>query len=140
MADKTLSTVIGGGGSLPRLAPDLTYPGDRVSSNAPYIQVTGIDASSGLTTLLSLTGKFSITYLELNQLIAENNTCKLTVDGVVIWNDTYATQTIDYLLGSRGVANIQIAESIQCNSTFLLEYETETATNITFNYLVRPLS
>jgi len=126
------------GGSLPRLAPDLTYPGDRLTSTIQFSSVTGIDASSGLTTLLNLSGKFYIDFLEIDSITAETNTCKLTVDGVVVWNDTYATGTSDYLLGSRGVSNT-IAGSIQCDTSFLLEYQTQTDTSITFNYNARPI-
>ena len=139
MADKTLSQIIGGGG-LVSLAPDLTWPSGRQSTPLEYVQIAAIDASSGLTQIINLSGKFVIYYAELINLTAENNTIKLTVDGTVIWNDTYATGATDSLIGANtSTTSGQSSEAITCNSSFLLEYQTQTDTDIRFNYFVRPI-
>jgi len=131
--------LVGVGGGLPRLAPNLTFPGDRPATDGTGQVVTGIDASSRLTTVLSLTGKYVISYIVLSALTAESNTSKLTIDGVVIWSDTYTTGTSDALFGSVETNAAGISESIQCESSFLLEYQTATDTSINLTYQVRPI-
>tara|TARA_R110000851_G_scaffold239895_1_gene392594 strand:- start:16 stop:432 length:417 start_codon:yes stop_codon:yes gene_type:complete len=133
-----LSSISGGGGGGVALAADLTYPSSRFPQTN-YKQISGIDASAGLTTMLNLTGKFIISYLEFSSLTAESNTAKLTVDGVVIWDSSYTASTQgSLLLGSNGGAS-EISESITCNNSFLLEYQTATDPSITFKYLARPI-
>lgn len=129
------------GGSLPALVPDLTFP-SSLKVQAGYSEVTGIDASGGLTTLLSLTGKYQISMLSLADLTAENITIKMTVDGVVIWNDTFAVPiTTMSLIGLIIVPSTgaSLVNGFQCNSSFLLELQTATDTSITFDYAVRPI-
>ena len=123
------------GGNLTQLAPDLTYPSDLTSTVNTVITVSGIDAQGSLTTILSLSGKFSIPLLALSALTAETITIKLTVDSVVIWNDTFTSSTTLTLLGKLG----DYREPIQCNSTFLLELETATDTSIDLDYMARPI-
>jgi len=126
-------------GELPRLAPDLTYPTDKSSATIGWIKVSGIDASSGLTTALSLTGKFVITFLQFSNLTNESLVVKLTVDGVIIWNDTIPSSgTLNNLLGAIDATNSP-AEFIQCDTTFLLEVQTATDTSIDLDYLARPI-
>ena len=126
----------GGGGSLPKLAPDLTFPSTRSTTTA-YATVT-VNPVGALTTLLSLTGKFYIGLLQLNNLTAETVTLKLTVDGVVIWNDTYTSPISSALLGGNGDTSSN-NDAIQCNSSFLLEMQTLTDTSVTLRYLARPI-
>lgn len=130
-----------GGGGLLTLAPDLTFP-STLNGVKGSVVVIGIDASSSLTTILSLTGKFAVDFLYLSRMVLENATIKLTVDGVVIWNDTFLLTNSELsLLGSneatsRGVGN---SSSILCDSTLLLELQMTTDTDIDFEYLVRPI-
>ena len=133
-----LSSIVGGGG-LPKLAPDLTYPSDK-DANATYKRISAIDASAGLTTVLSLTGKWAVSYMALLSITAEVNTIKLTIDGVVKWDTTYTPGTTDNLLGAINNSQFSPQDIINgCDSTFLLEYQTATDTNITFDYLARPI-
>lgn len=138
MADKTLSQVIGSSsGSIPRLAPDLTYPSSTSSPGVVYKQITGIDASSGLTTALSLSGgKFYVGYLSFQDLTAENITIKLTVDGEVKWNDTYTSSTLETIFGN---ISTNVSELQGCEDSFLLEVQTATDTDITLVYHARPI-
>lgn len=133
-----MSFSVSGGGGLPELAPDLTFP-SSLSAGVAYKETTGIDATSGLTTLLSLTGKHMISLLEIRSLISESITVKLTVDSVVIWNDTFAlSSTVLFLLGSNSSTSTS-ADFFSCNSSFLLELQTTTDTDVTFRGLSRPI-
>lgn len=136
MASSLLSSVTGGG-VLPQLAPDLKFPSDKNSLTNTTL-ISGIDGSSGLTTALSLTGKFIVSYISLANFVAETSTVKLTIDGVVIWNDTFTTATgTDYFIGNV-VANYTDV-TLQCNSSFLLEIATTTDTSVDLTYVARPI-
>lgn len=140
MADIKLSKIAGGGGGLPQLAPDLNYPANKDNANNYYF-ITGIDASGGLTPVLSLSGKFEISNLALHDQTVESNTYKLTVDGVVIWNATRPGQgTPDLFIG--GTLNSSSAATdavISCETSFLFEVQTATDTSIALQYLARPI-
>jgi len=125
-----------GGGALPRLAPDLSFPSDITQGSYPIVTITGIDASAGLTTALSLTGKFSVSVIQFQNLPTDNVTFKLTVDGVVIWNSTPTlTVTAISLLGRATT----FLDPIQCNASFLLEVQTTADPSIDLLYLARPV-
>ena len=128
------------GGGLPQLAPDLTYPADRKNLNVKtYKEITGIDASGGLTTALSLTGKFAVSLANFLNTTAESMTIKLTIDSVVIWNATFlATSGAQYILGDSGGGN-GVAETILCNDSLLLEVQTTADTSINLQYMARPI-
>ena len=132
----------GGGGSLPRLEPDLTFP-SSLTAFAGYKTITGINTAGVLATALSLTGKFYINALRFEDVNTETITIKLTIDGIVIWNDTFAsTNPTIKLFGRTGVdatATNETVESIQCNSSFLLEMQTVTDTAVILKYLARPI-
>ncbi len=140
MADKNLSSISGSGG-LPRLAPDLTYPASKIGSGN-FKKITGIDASSGLTTALSLTGNFAVSYLAFHRQTAESNRYKLTVDGVVIWDDTKVASTgVDVFLGNVNVSGTLYSSDtvIECKNSLLLEVHTATDTDIELYYLARAI-
>lgn len=139
MADILLSTLVGGGG-LPQLAPDLNYPANKIAVDQTIIQIAGIDGSSGLVTALSLTGKYYINFLRYSGITNESMTHKLTVDGVVIWNDSAVSGGSSLtLLGSTAITTQAPSETIQCNTSFLLEVSTATDTSINLSYLARPI-
>jgi len=120
--------------ALVRLAPDLDFP----ASGATYKIITGINASAGLTTAISLTGKFCITLLRLDAVAAENVTIKLTIDGVVIWDASFVSSNSTQNLLNGLAAGIP-QEAIQCNSSLLLEVQMATDTSISLIYLARPI-
>ena len=129
----------------PRLVADLTYPSTHQASGN-FINITGIDASAGLTTVLSLTGKYVISFLRFTGMISESNRVKLTIDDVVIWDDTYVmaaggTTPGETLLGmlNNNTSVDGISESFECNRSFLLELDTLTDTNVSLQYLARPI-
>ena len=133
-----MSFSVGGGGGLPELAPDLTFP-SSLSAGVAYKETTGIDATSGLTTLLSLTGKYMISMLEIRSLISESITVKLTVDGNVIWNDTFVLASTVLLLLGNNLTSSTATDYFSCTSSFLLELQTTTDTDVTFRHLERPI-
>jgi len=138
MADIKLSTVAGSGSGAPKLAVDLTYPADRQASSVQFEQISGIDVSSGLASVLSGTGKFLILLLETQATTAESNTAKLTIDGVVIFNDSFTASTLaNRFIGSSG--SDAIAESYLVESSFDFEYQTTADASISLNHLVRPI-
>lgn len=120
------------------LAADLTFP-SSLKASSPLVEVLGINATASLTTILSLTGKYHIGYLSFMNIAVENITIKLTIDDVVIWNDTYANPgTSIYLLAEITAAGIK-SPGFVCKSSFLLELQTTADSSIDFYYLVRPI-
>ena len=122
-----------GGGGTPKLATELTYPSSI--GTAHYKQIVGINATAGLTTALSLSGRFFIELIQFINLTAETITVKLTVDGVTIWNDTFTSGTSLPLIGNTSVGS----NAVKCDSTFLLEIQTATDTSIDLRYIARPI-
>lgn len=138
MAAKTLSSLIGGGGV--RLAPDLNYPLDN--ANTVYKVVSGIDCSAGLTTVLSLTGAWTIGSILITGLTVNDVALvKLTIDGVVIWNvDPNTNSTSSAVVGGgTSSANLLGIEDIRCDTSFLFEMETDVDTNLTMTWYSRPI-
>lgn len=123
-----------GGGALPSLAVDLDYPSTAMTGSAAYKQIAAINASAALTEVLGLSGKFVISFLELVNLTAESITVKLTVDGVVVWNDTFICSTT-LRLWNASLGESQ-RPSFKCESSFSLEVKTTTDTDIGLNYQI----
>lgn len=139
MADKKLSSVIGGADGGVALAPDLTFFSTRVAG-ANLITITGIDATGVLTEVLGLTGRFIINKVTLSGLIANDlDSIKLTIDGVVIWNETglSSNATTERLIGS--LSADEWSESIICETSFSLEVLMSTDTDIDVTYNARPI-
>ena len=132
MADKTLQSLVGGSGI--KFAPDLTFP-SSLRTNEAYKIVEGIDATGGLTTILSLSGKFIIDYLLLSGASTLDSTkIRATLDGELLWDDVKTGSTSIYLLNS----TVSMSPTI-CEESFTLEIQTNTDTDIDFGYLVRPI-
>ena len=138
MADKTLQSLVGGGGGI-KFAPDLNFP-SSLSPGSGYSQVSGINATGGLTTVLSLSGKFTIDVLWFSSLNAETITIRATLDGELLWDDTFNCTAKIYLLGGLGISSgVSGPISTICEESFTLEIQTTTDPDIDFNYLVRPI-
>lgn len=130
---------ISGGGGLPKLAPDLTYPSTFLEVR-PQRQVIVSIPNPGVdyATVLSLTGKFVISSLQLTGLLSEFWNFRLTIDGVVIWDDgkNFSNANAQILGGaSTGFTDT----SIICDSSFLFEVRSTTDTSVSCNYVVRPI-
>lgn len=124
-------------GFLPKLNTDLDFPSSI--ENAGYKEVNGIDCSTGLTTVLSLTGKHMISLLYLGSMTAENVTIKLTVDGEIKWNDSFALSTTSLSLVGTNFTSSSTTDFFGCESSLLLEVQTATDTSIDLRYMSRPL-
>lgn len=137
------TSLLGGSSGIPTLAPDLTWPNSKLISNTGYKQIAGIDATAGLTTALSLTGKFLISGLLFDDMISEAYTVKMTVDGVVIWNDSIASVTstalVLYGAASNSFTNSTNEPGFICNTSLLLEIQSTTDTSVTLQYIARPI-
>ena len=133
-----LNSIAGGGGNI-KLAPDLTFPSSL--ANASAIKSVSLNPSTGLITALSLTGKFVVDTLLFVGMTVETVTIKLTVDGVVIWNDTFTAATTLYLLSQQSSTGSLpgSSSSFTCDSSFLLEIQTATDTSVFLEYLARPI-
>lgn len=118
-------------GSLPKLAPDLTFP-SSLASSADTKLTTSTDTSGALTTVLNLTGKRALGALSVT-LPIEVVTVKLTVDGDVIFNDVGYSNTISItqLVGSSSTAINRDATSYLVESSLLLEVQTVSAAPLT---------
>jgi len=138
MADKKLSTVVGGASGLPKLAPDLSFP-STLASNGAFVRVSSIDASSGLTTLLSLTGRNILNLFVIEQMTSESITVKMTIDSVVIWNDTFVLPGTNLRLCGGNDATASAFDSFVCESSLLIELQTTADTDVSIEYLTRPI-
>jgi hypothetical protein len=129
-----------GGSALPQLAPDLTWPSDKnVFTNYKLIN---LDPSGGLTTALSLEGKWSISSLLLSNFTAELITIKLTVDDRIIWNDTFTlTSTSEsVLIGGILNSNTTLQDAVtSCKASWLLEIQTASDSSVNVKYTARPI-
>ena len=74
--------------------------------------------------------------MALAQLSTETITVKLTVDDIVIWNDTFTSLTALPLFGA--LANEPTTPFV-CESSLLLELQTDSDASVQFNYIVRPV-
>lgn len=122
-----------------RLAPDLTYP-SSLFTTAPYEQVIIDPSTGGLVTALSLTGKQAVDLLTFEGLpTTENVVIKLTIDSIVIWNDTFTpTAATLSLFGDTNILDFTFSP-FTCDTSFLLEVQTITDTAVTLNYHARPI-
>ena len=141
----TINTSSFGGGGLPKLTPDLLFFDRQGGSNIIYSTAT-IDASGGLTTALSLTGKYMLNSVGFVNLTNETVTVKLTIDGVIIINNTFTVSgtSISVINTYNGVsATTTLSQMgftpVGCDSSFLLEIQTATDTSILLQYNVRPI-
>ncbi len=132
-----MTITVPGSGGLIQLAPDLTRL-DTQNANSTRVTVTGIDASSGLTEVLALTGKYVVNLLDFQGLTAESDTVKLTIDGVVIFEETFTVGTTLVVIGTLGAVSDDL-QGYLVNSSLSLEIQTATDTSIQLDYQVRPI-
>ena len=113
-----------------RLAVDLDFMETRAGTSVSYSSAL-VDASAGLTTLFSLTGKFYISWLGIGAVLANDmDHVKLTIDGVVIVDDDGMTvnATTIYCWGALDQDNGE--SDFMCNESLLFECETNTDTSV----------
>jgi len=129
------------------------HSGNLIGSIKTIKQVlTGAQTAGALATVLSLSGKGVISFLAVSSTDATSRThrCKVTVDGVVVFDGTsvpVATANAHQIIGNFGydttnVANFRVTfEPLTFDSSLLIEYAssvTETAkTTISYRYMPR---
>lgn len=137
------SNSVGGGGAttlqsstLPRLAPELTYPSEKPTSST-FKTISGINAQGALTTALSASGRFIFSLAVFSAMTNEAVTVKLTVDDVVIWDNSFSVTGSNLALicevGDTAEYGFLVARNL------LLEIETLTDTSINLTYRLRPI-
>jgi len=136
MADKFLSSLVGGGGGLYQLAPELDRLGG--ASNAKFVV---INAVGSLTTVINLTGKWMLTAGMFENVAAEIMTLKVTVDGIVIFNSTFtADNSAIAVIGCQLSFNTSINDTyIYCRESLLIELQTTSDSSVQFAYVARPI-
>ena len=138
MAVKPLNALIGqNAGVRPAVWTD--WLETRVLSGQ-YTLIEGLDASSALTTILSLTGKFRIESLFVSSLISNDvDKWKLTVDGVVVHNETGLSSNSTSVFLHNDFDLNHGPSLMQCNESFLLQVQMSTDSDIDVYYGARPI-
>ena len=98
-------------------------------------RVSSVDTTTGgLVTVISTSGKFALSHITLSLMPVESLTVKMTVDGVVIFNDTFSNPS----------SNLKIYDSnSKPNPVFLsktslsLEVESSTGTGVQCDFIAR---
>lgn len=129
---------LGGGGSLPRLAPDLTYPAAKVNAILTHISLIVPVVAGVETTTLNLTGKWIVNRLWYTSLTSEVMTHYMENDGVPIWNDDGVAGTTFALYGYDGSGLIGDT-GFEVVSDLTLKITTISDTSVTINFLARPV-
>jgi len=136
-----MSNVINGGGGFYKLAPDLNRISEQKATGDGYKEIN-IDARGALTTVINLSGKWLLSsafiYGAGNQVV----TLKVTVDNIVIINDTFTVQNFrTAIVGVQGGITTQINDTyLYCDSNILVEFQTATANSVLFQYNARPIA
>jgi len=122
-----------------QLAPDLEYFKTKTSFQS-YTEINGINGTAGYATALSLSGKFLIAELALRNLTSNDlRYIRLTIDGVVIWENATAITTNSTSEPLIGDSIPDWIEGVVCNFSLLLEVQTAVDNDITCRYIARPI-
>ena len=130
----------GGGSSLAKLAPDLTWPDDS-GTGGSFVTLTGVNVQGSLQEALLAEGTFEFHHLRIAGNTAELTTVKLTIDGEVIWNAvdfTPGAQIFLYNVNGSGLVAGEGGKLVE--ESFLLEMETLTDTSINVEYGLRVIA
>ena len=135
MPSELLSSIAGGGSSIPKLAPS------TIPNFGYYEQVSGIDATGGLTEILSLTGKFILRGLYFSFLTdGDMNKIKLTIDGEDIFNEDPYTPPSGTTVGIIGATlPAEQKEFYLVENSLSLSVQMATDNDIRLNYFIRPI-
>ena len=125
---------------LPQLAPDLTYPKDKQNAQSLVKSVTATVGASPVT-MLSVSGKCVLSSLALGGLSTSGTlTVELVIDGVPIWNTSFAnTSSTLNLLGSVGSNVPGDFNGYAVNPTLTLRLTQSVSSSVICSFLVRPI-
>ena len=139
MTVKTFQSLVPSEG-IQLLAPQLDFITTRAATTVPYQNISAIDASGGLTTLLSLTGKWWIRMIFMSGMTSNDvDHYKLTVDGVVVFEeDGLGSNNTNY--GHFGALDMDWGDmGVVVLSSFLLQMETNVDTSMNLSYIAQPI-
>jgi len=139
MAVKPLTSLLGQNAGV-RLAPQLDYFSTRAASSVPYQQLGGLDITAGLTTVVSLTGKFEILGIWANLIgAADIDQIKMTIDGIVV-SDSDEWRGNTTVMNPYGASDMDNGLArFRCDESFLFQMEADSDASMTFTYSVRAI-
>ncbi len=136
----TVKTSSFGGGALPRLAPDLTFPADKASAGQGYISLTVPVVAGVETTTLNLSGKWAVYRVWYTGLVAEVMHHYMENDTAIIWDDDGAAGSTFSLYGFEGSSSNSFGGSgFEVKTDLTLKITTITDTSVTINIDARPI-
>ena len=116
------------GGALIKLAPDLLALERRAQANMyesdNVTMVAGVENE-----ILTLTGKYAVSFLELRSLVLESMTVRMEVNGTPIWNSTKTLTASNWSLHN-ALIDQNFLPAFQVNSSFSLFLTTTSDTSI----------
>ena len=120
------------------LAPFLLAPSTMLDNGTNNKTIT-FDPSGALTEGLGLSGKWQVSALALFGLpTGEISTVKLTIDGVVIWNDTGTKTHAGFYFNHAG-NTLTVRAAFIVNTDFSLEVQTVADSAVQVIYHAHPL-
>lgn len=112
-----------------QLAPDLLALERRSGGGVSMYEVDTVTMVAGVeSAILTLTGKYSTSYLELRSLVSESMRVRMELDGVEIWDSTITTGSTWSLYNA--IADQNFLPAFQVNSSLVLYLTTTTDTSI----------
>lgn len=129
-------------GSGIRLATELDFPSSLASPISGTDSNLAVNTTAGLTEMLGRTGSHAIEYLELANMALESTRIKLTIDGVVKWDDTFTLLAANLILcgAQDGAFASAVANTpFICEKGFSLEVNMSADTSIDLLFLVRKI-
>ena len=122
-----------------KLAVDLTAP-TTWNGESSIVSVTGIDASSGLTTVFSVpSAKGVVSRVSFGAMTSQDYTVKLTIDNEVKYNGVWTvTDAGPVLFGGNG-GNNSMYDPVFFEENFLLEIQSTSDTSINADITYRKL-
>ena len=125
---------------LPQLAPDLTYPKDKVGPTA-LTKTVAANVGSTPVTVLSVSGKCVLSSLSLGGLSTTGTlTVELVIDGMTIWNTSFAnTSAVLHLLDSISYQVPGDFNGYTVSSTLTLRLTQSVSSDAYCTFLVRPI-
>lgn len=143
----TRRSQLGGVGRVTSLPCGFSSASSSLSLSPAIDTLVGACTANTLKTILSVSGKGRLNALRFNaaDATARTNTIKITVDGVVVFNNGQATTTTNFYAAVGacifGAISSIAFQPVDFNTSLLIEYkttitETDKAT-ISYNYEVR---
>jgi hypothetical protein len=127
------------GGSVIKLAPDLNYLQEQ-SVGTIQKDITGINATGGLTTVLELNGKHLVSALRFTGLTGTDTiTVVLEVDGEDIFNSTWVNGSSNLSVFSGTSSGLHMDKNFLVESNMKLKLQTSSDTNVSLTYVARPI-